>query len=1205
MSQLSARLQRFARSISLTHIAAFAVLFLAAAPVHAAPQTEVLATDLAPLIDRAVADPNHFAVDVPHVVGLSTAGEWSLEGGRSVWRYSIQIPTAVSMSFHAAPIFLPPSAQLRVTAGSSQYVYSAKDVSRGQLWSRIARGDTLSLEISVAGADLPRIRFAITSFQAGYRGLGPGVPNHPHYDKLQHTTSGTQAPTPCQENWSCHTDSVNTGAGQGTVALIIGNVGQCTGVLLNDVPGDGTPYVLTARHCENGNSDGGAPTAAANLSVYWDAVVACSVALSTIYDSATGFQAGATTVVEQQDAWLVQLDAPPAVNDAYFAGWDATGGAFIGGFSPHHALGTSRQFVGWSGQAFYSVVPGSALGVGYTSTFWGTVNAVGSTGGGASGAGLFDENGRLTGTVVRGNEQAGGSQAGVCPVSDPPAPSAQSITQSSTALSGIFSSTEDPKSTTGTVTLQSVLDPGHTGTLVMNGQTNPPSISFGNDSSNASTGNIIILEWASARATSCTASGGDAGDGWSGAVATSGSLLVTSVDSGPITYTLTCTNGTKSVVAQVQVNWALSAPASNLYATSIVTTYGVSNQLNWNANVRGCTASGGTPGDGWSGPVNSKGVATVTENTVGTVTYTLSCGSGSSTTSAQATVTIEAPGTGIIADAVTLQPGQIVQITPGGRGLPCATSGGSSTDGWLTDTTLNTPISITESVPGTYTYSITCGSGAYTSTSQVTVVFASAPATVTVTPSSATAGSPLGTVPMSWDANIRPCTLGYTGPQTLSPIAEPPHGSLVVGQGVLGTYVYTLACGTGTDSASGSLTLTVTGTPRLTAFQPPQDPIAGQIFLVQYQGNLSPCTLSGGTPGDGWSGTTSQPNANYNVVEATAGSYTYTITCGTGSQTLSAQTTISVAAAAPMVTVAANPTVAGVNQAVTLTWSSNVSPCQASGGVAGDGWGGAIAVSGSQTVTETATGLDSYRVSCGVYPQTAASFVDVNVLSVGPPSFQANPTSAQAGQAVTLTWSSKDGSACIFSGGSGNDGWAGSGAASGSFQLRETVPGTYNYSVTCGTAPAAYITIQFAAAPPVSAPPPPPSVQLTASSSTVTAGTAVTLSWTAANVDSCTAGGGNSSDGWSGGLINSGGIQVVTETTAGTYNYSITCSSSGQSTNVNSSATVVVNAIPAVTVTASAGGGKSGGGAVDWLELSVISLALAWRRRRIRELRRP
>jgi len=204
----------------------------------------------------------------------------------------------------------------------------------------------------------------VTGVQAGFRSLGGEGPNHPHYDALrlaaQQASSGTSS---CVENFQCHVTSGDSGPGQSSVVLVIANLGLCSGVLLNDVPGDGVPYVLTARHCENGSSDGGDPGAASGVTAYFDAVTPCGQTLGSIYTPTTATTAGATTIVEQQDAWLIRLDGPPPVTDAFYSGWDATGSVFIDGYTAHYELGNARQFTGWYGQAYYQTVPGSALGV--------------------------------------------------------------------------------------------------------------------------------------------------------------------------------------------------------------------------------------------------------------------------------------------------------------------------------------------------------------------------------------------------------------------------------------------------------------------------------------------------------------------------------------------------------------------------------------------------------------------------------------------------------------------------------------------------------------------------------------------------------------------------------------------------------------------------------------------------------------------------
>ena len=129
--------------------------------LHAAPRVDVIAVNLKPLIDRAAQSPSRFAVDVPHAASPSTVGAWSRSADVSTWTHAVQVPGAVSMSFYAAEAFLPTSATRTVSADGMSYVYTATDIDRGELWSRIGRGDSLTLELSVATEDVDEVRLEI------------------------------------------------------------------------------------------------------------------------------------------------------------------------------------------------------------------------------------------------------------------------------------------------------------------------------------------------------------------------------------------------------------------------------------------------------------------------------------------------------------------------------------------------------------------------------------------------------------------------------------------------------------------------------------------------------------------------------------------------------------------------------------------------------------------------------------------------------------------------------------------------------------------------------------------------------------------------------------------------------------------------------------------------------------------------------------
>ena len=74
-------------------------------------------------------------------------------------------------------------------------------------------------------------------------------------------------------------------------------------------------------------------------------------------------------------------------------------------------------------------------------------------------------------------------------------------------------------------------------------------------------GNSVTLTWTSSNAATCAASGGQPGDGWAGTKSVNGTANLTPNAAGSITYTMTCSSGSKSVQAIAKVT-AISSPSS-------------------------------------------------------------------------------------------------------------------------------------------------------------------------------------------------------------------------------------------------------------------------------------------------------------------------------------------------------------------------------------------------------------------------------------------------------------------------------------------------------------------------------------------------------------------------------------------------------------------------------------------------------------------
>jgi hypothetical protein len=853
-----------------------------ATSAFAAVSVHIVKSDLKPLIRDAVRSPVQFAVSVPLAVSPSTAGTWSTAGELATWHYAVRVPTAVSLSFHAVQSNLPAAVTLIVRGVKNTTSYSAHDLHRGELWSRIQPGEALEFSLTVPLADRGKVSLSIVSLQAGYRSLGTGVSDHPYYRQLMSQTAAASDNSACVTNYECKVNASIAPQGSATVALVVGNLYQCTGTLINDVPGDNTPYILTARHCQTGKLGGGNPSAAAGTTVYWDATSPCNATLGSLYDFGIATQTGATTIVEQQDAWLIELNANPLVTDAQFAGFDASGGTVQGGYTVHHAESFNKQFTAWFGQAA-QLQQSDVLGSSYVSNFWETVNQIGNIGPGASGSGLIDQNNHVVGHLTLGRQSKDASGYGVCPAPSPVAPSGSNGVADFTSLAAVWNSKADTSSSTGNTTIKSVLDPNNTGTLVTASQP-VQSISFFASTTEAIEGETLLLSWNAAGATACSASGGVGGDGWSGTLAAAGNQALTESSAGSTTYNLACTfpNNRVAKVATT-VTWAGPAPRASLDGPGYVWTNRPAT-LSWNSNVAPCSLTGG--GLALSDQP-ATGSTTISQSSVGYVMYTLTCGpaSGQATTSAQISfltpsLTLEQTGSDRIL-------GQDYQLWWSTYADSCVASGGAPGDGWGSTAFITSQMFPRSAFAprvttlGTYTYTLTCSSGDISIDQSVTVTFENdAPyATATLAPTTVTySASPADFVTLSWNSNLSGC---FVVPVENLPFASnDPLGFPSQAQGVAtgvpeapGTYMVSVQCSGAYPivAISNPITLTVLPPPAPTENLSisPSTVTAGQPFTVTWTSmNAGSCFRSDGIPLTAW-------DTNYGSVEP-AGSYTYT-----------------------------------------------------------------------------------------------------------------------------------------------------------------------------------------------------------------------------------------------------------------------------------------------------------------------------------------
>jgi hypothetical protein len=1004
----------------------FAVTF--AGPVLATVPVHVVKSDLRPLIRAGTQSPVQFAVLVPYTVSTTTDGTWSSAAGIAKWNYAVRVPTAISLSFHSVGSSLPPSAVLVVRGTRTTTSYKARDLNRRELWSRIQPGDALQFELSVPAIDRSKVALKVVSLQAGYRAIGPGVQDHPYYRHLKEQGSQVSGNASCVTNYECEVTPGNTAPGVATVGVVIEGLYQCTGTLINNVPRDNTPHLLTARHCETGRLGGGNPGAASSVAVYWNAITPCGSALGSLYDPGIPMQTGAQTVVEQQDSWLLLLDQNPIVSDAQLAGFDASGGPIQGGYTIHHAEGADKQYTGWLGQAA-PVQSTSVLGVTYVSDFWETVNAVGNIGPGASGSGLIDQNNHLVGSLTLGRTTSDPSGYGSCPVPSPPPPNGSNGQADFTSLAAVWNSTADTTSSTGNTTLKSVLDPGNTGTLVT-ASASVVNIQLNASVPTSSEGNPVELAWSAPNATQCSASGGIAGDGWSGQMPVSGSQSVTETSSTFVTYVLSCTYpAAQTANTSVTVDWLgptpvvqLSAPPA-LWATRPAS-------LSWTSNVTPCSITGG----GLSlSNLPASGTTTTTQTSPSDVTYSLTCGPSNNQASVNQTVLYVTPSVVLEQTGSDRILGQTYELHWLTYADSCVPSGGAPSDGWATTAffnSVNSPAS--EFFPnvttlGTYTYTLSCSAGPLSVQQSVTATFENNPPYVTASLSPTTvtySNSPADYVSLSWNSNMSTCIpnvqIALTDPLDIPYQAQ---GSGTFASTASGTVPISVTC-----ALPGNNPTRVTSTPVTLNVLPPPAPteklsispnpdIQGNTFTVSWSStNSTYCEGTGNFLGAGWNTNgvfALPPSGVYTYVPggpSQIGQFTFGITCESidpsAVSPTSAEAQLTVQALTSTLKASTSDIVVG--ESFTLTWSSSGAiGCTASGGGAnGSPWSGTLAPSGTTTQTGTETGSFTYTLTCDAAFDGATAAPQQVVINVSAATSTGNGSSSggKSGGGGSIAW---------------------------------------------------------------------------------------------------------------------------------------------------------------------------------------------------------
>ena len=320
-----------------------------------------------------------FGVNHATDLDLNNSGVWcTLPNGDRVWRLEIALEGAMSVNFEFSDYVMPEGAMVHVytpfgkrlggfTAGSNP--------GHTELGVGLLPGDRITVEYDEPHAVAGQGRLRIGRVTQGYRdtfGLQKGF----------------GASLACNNNVICPEGDPWSDQIRSVARIVVNGGDWCTGSLINNCAEDGTPLFLTADHCLGGNV--GTWVFAFN----WESSSCPTNVNTAMNQTVSGAQLLATNA--GSDMALLQLNSvPPSSYEVYYSGWDASGNAPTSQVGIHHPSGDQKK-ISFNGQTS-TVEP-----FGAASTWQVDIWDDGTTEGGSSGSGLWDQNGRLVGQLFGG-----------------------------------------------------------------------------------------------------------------------------------------------------------------------------------------------------------------------------------------------------------------------------------------------------------------------------------------------------------------------------------------------------------------------------------------------------------------------------------------------------------------------------------------------------------------------------------------------------------------------------------------------------------------------------------------------------------------------------------------------------------------------------------------------------------------------------------
>ena len=331
-----------------------------------------------------------------HYVSLNPAnsGTWTaLPNGDRLWQLGIKSPNALSINLAFDDFYMPKGASLFVYNSTKDFVIGAFTYADNQKDNAFATdlipGEAIVLEYYEPAEVINQGRINLFRVTHGYRGVEDYAAN---FTQKTFGQAGS-----CQVNINCPFGANWQNEKHAVVCLVSGGSEFCSGSLVNDVPQDGKPYILTANHC------GSSGFSTWVFRFNWEAP-GCTNPTSS--PSTAQSLSGGTQVASSanSDFSLVEITGGlasgtvPSSYNPYFAGWSNIDVPADSAWGIHHPSGDIKKISHAANACTSDTWSGTPADSHWKIGQWTTA----CTEPGSSGSPLFDQNHRIVGQLHGG-----------------------------------------------------------------------------------------------------------------------------------------------------------------------------------------------------------------------------------------------------------------------------------------------------------------------------------------------------------------------------------------------------------------------------------------------------------------------------------------------------------------------------------------------------------------------------------------------------------------------------------------------------------------------------------------------------------------------------------------------------------------------------------------------------------------------------------